>query len=179
MSTGKRLFVLRHLKSSWDDPLLEDHDRPLAPRGRKAAKLLAEHIRAAEIEPAVILCSTSQRTRETLRCVLPDHEALIEPELYDAGCRELIARLQRLPGELSSAMIIGHNPAVQMLVLKLAGAKGRGDPERGADSPLRHVERKFPTGALATLGFEGDWAALGPGRAQLIDYVRPKELVSN
>ncbi len=179
MLTEKRLFVLRHAKSSWDDPVLEDHDRPLAPRGRKAARLLAEYVRAAEIEPALILCSSSRRTRETLRCVLPDHEALIEAELYVAGCRELIARLRRVPLGLPSAMVIGHNPAAQMLVLKLAGAEDRGDRPREADSPLRQVERKFPTGALATLAFDGDWAELAPGRARLLDYVRPKALVGD
>ncbi|MDQ6607318.1 MAG: histidine phosphatase family protein [Actinomycetota bacterium] len=177
MTTGKRLFVLRHAKSSWGDPVLEDHDRPLAPRGRKAAKLLAAHVRLTEIEPALILCSASRRTRETLQCVLPDREALIEDELYNASGKELIARLQRVPGELTSVMVIGHSPAVQMLVLKLAGAEGRGDGARRADSALRQVERKFPTGALATLAFDRDWAELAPGCARLIDYVRPRALV--
>jgi phosphohistidine phosphatase len=174
--TGKRLFVLRHAKSSWDDPLLEDHDRPLATRGRKAAKLIADYVRDAEIEPALILCSPSRRTRETLERVLPARVAQFEAALYDAGGQELIARLHQVPGELSSVMIIGHNPAMQMLVLKLAGPAADGQPARAADSPLGQVERKFPTGALASLAFECDWADLAPGCAQLVDYVRPKSL---
>jgi len=175
--TGKHLYVLRHAKSSWDDPLLEDHDRPLATRGHRATKLLAEHIRVASIEPGLILCSSSCRTRETLHGVLPGREALIEDELYGASCPELIARLQRVPGELSSVMVIGHNPAMQMLVLKLARATGENRRARKADSALGHVERKFPTGALATLTFDRAWADLTARCAQLIGYVRPKTLV--
>jgi phosphohistidine phosphatase len=174
--TGKRLFVLRHAKSSWDDPLLQDHDRPLATRGRKAAKLIADYVRDAEIEPALILCSTSRRTRETLQGVLPDRAAQFEAALYDASGQELIARLHQVPDELTSVMVIGHNPAMQMLVLKLAGPAADGQPAPGPDSALGQVERKFPTGALATLTFDCGWAELAHGCAQLIDYVRPRAL---
>jgi phosphohistidine phosphatase len=111
-----------------------------------------------------------------LQVVLPDREALIEDELYDASAQELIARLQRLP-EIASAMLVGHNPALQMLVLKLAGATGDAYRSQKADSALGHVERKFPTGALATLTLDCDWAELAPGCARLVDYVRPKALV--
>ena len=72
MSSTRKLFVLRHAKSSWDDPLLDDHDRPLAPRGRRAVELLAKHVRARSIEPTQVLCSSAlRRTRETLDGVAP------------------------------------------------------------------------------------------------------------
>ena len=73
------LHVLRHAKSSWDDPGLEDHERPLAPRGRKAGKRLAKHLRREGIQPELVLCSSSRRTRETLeliRSVLGDAVAV-------------------------------------------------------------------------------------------------------
>jgi phosphohistidine phosphatase len=83
----KRLWLLRHAKSSWDDPGLPDPDRPLAPRGRRAAELLAAH-----------LCSSSLRTRQTLAAILPAlGDALqirIERELYGAGAAQLLERLQ-------------------------------------------------------------------------------------
>src|SRR5437763_11388296 len=66
MPSSKHLFVLRHAKSSWDDPALADHDRPLAARGWRAVKTLAEHVRTSGIKPALVLCSSSRRTRETL-----------------------------------------------------------------------------------------------------------------
>ena len=71
MQTEKQLFVLRHAKSSWDDPGLEDHERPLAPRGIRAVELLAEYLRANRIEPDQVLCSSARRTRETLEGVCP------------------------------------------------------------------------------------------------------------
>jgi phosphohistidine phosphatase len=67
----KRLFLLRHAKSSWDDPGLDDHDRPLAPRGRRASGLIAEHLRRARIGPVLVLCSSARRTRETLERAMP------------------------------------------------------------------------------------------------------------
>jgi phosphohistidine phosphatase len=176
VSSPKQLYLLRHAKSSWDDQLLADHDRPLSPRGQKAVKLLAEHFRTVGIEPEHILCSSSRRTCETLEGVLGDVPALVEPALYGASCRELIARLHRVPPDVSSVLLVGHNPAMQMLVLKLASAGGRGRPVAEPDSPLQQIERKFPTGALATLEFDGEWSELAAGRSRLLGYVRPKAL---
>jgi phosphohistidine phosphatase len=169
---ARQLFVLRHAKSSWYDPGLDDHERPLAPRGLRAVKLLAEHVRTAGIAPSQVLCSSSRRTLETLEGVAPGGEPLIEPELYSASGAELLERLRRIPEEVPSAMVVGHNPAMQVLVLKLAGASG----EAPVDGELADVRRKFPTGALATLAFECDWSELSAGCAKLESYVRPKSL---
>lgn len=77
-------------------------------------------------------------------------------------------RLARVPEEVKSVMLIGHNPAVQVLVLRLADGSGSGD--------LAEVQRKFPTGALASLSFECAWGDLSPGCARLTGFVRPKQL---
>jgi phosphohistidine phosphatase len=169
---ARELFVLRHAKSSWDDPGLVDHDRPLAPRGRRAAKLLAAHLRSTGIHPEQVLCSTALRTRETLAAVDPGGEALIEPNLYSADEDELLLRLRRVPDTTGSVMVIGHNPAVQMLVLALVGSQGH----RGSIPGLRQLEHKFPTAALATLKFSCEWSQLAPGSARLVAFVRPKDL---
>jgi phosphohistidine phosphatase len=171
MST-KLLFVLRHAKSSWDDPGLADHERPLAPRGQRAAKLISRHVRDSGITPGQVLCSSARRARETLEVVGPGGEVLIEPELYSASASEIIERLRRTPEEIESVMVIGHNPALQSLVLRLIGDKG--DPAAGSE--LAEVRRKFPTGALVTLSLECAWSELAPGCAQLAAYVRPKSL---
>jgi phosphohistidine phosphatase len=166
MARPKQLFVLRHAKSSWDDPGLRDRDRPLAPRGRTAVKLLAAHVRAAGIHPALVLCSSARRARETLEGVDPGGELAIESELYTASVSELSDRLRRVPAAISSVMLIGHNPSLQLLVIRLAAGSDGLDAVRG----------KFPTGALATLTFQGPWSELGPGVAELTAYVRPKDL---
>jgi phosphohistidine phosphatase len=169
----KRLWLLRHAKSSWDDPGLPDPDRPLAPRGRRAAELLAAHLAASDLRPGEVLCSSSLRTRQTLAAILPAlGDALqirIERELYGAGAAQLLERLQRLPNRVPSAMLIGHNPGIQDLALALAaggpGLAGLGD--------------KFPTGALATLEVDAErWRDLDHGTATATALVTPRSLES-
>jgi phosphohistidine phosphatase len=171
MSSSKKLFVLRHAKSSWDEPGLADHERPLSPRGRRAVEAIAAHLNAAGITPELVLCSSARRTRETLEGLAVGGEHVIESELYGANCQEVLERLHRVPEEIESVMLVGHNPTLQALVLRLA------DGDTAAkDSGLAEVRRKFPTGALATLTFDRAWTELSPGSARLAAYVRPKSL---
>jgi phosphohistidine phosphatase len=162
----KRLFLLRHAKSSWDDPRLDDHDRPLAPRGLRASAVMAEHLRQERIAPTLVLCSPARRTRETLERVMPIDraEVRIEDELYRASSKDLLQRLREVPDEVDSVMLIGHQPAIQQLALQLA-AEG---------SELERLKAKFPTAALATLDFPGGWSGLGRGSAELVAYAKPK-----
>jgi phosphohistidine phosphatase len=88
----KQLFLLRHAKSSWDDSELVDHDRPLAPRGRRAVKLIAEHLRREGVTPDLVLCSSALRTRETLEGIAP---ALGESRRALSGCFPVGAPLAR------------------------------------------------------------------------------------
>ena len=132
---------------------------------------MAKYIRRNKIRPGLVLCSPSLRTRQTLEAIESSlgtgSQIESESELYGASEEKLLQRLQALPESVNSVMLIGHNPGLQELALMLAS--------RGAD--LRRLEEKFPTGALATLVAEGeDWAALGPGDAELVDYVVPREL---
>jgi len=128
-------------------------------------------MRRNRIRPALILCSTSLRTRQTLEAIEPslDQGCSVElvPELYAASERELLERLQAVPGSASSVMLIGHNPSLQQLALLLAS--------QGTD--LTKLGEKFPTGALATLAVDSEsWVALKPGDAELVDYVVPRDL---
>jgi phosphohistidine phosphatase len=164
MGDAKRLLLLRHAKSSWDDPALADHDRPLAARGRTAAQLIGAHLRRERIPVSLVLCSSARRARETLELVDPPGEMQIEAELYGASRDQLLERVRQLPETSDSVMLIGHNPAIQELAACLAGDGGE------------LVEQKFPTGALATLTFAGPWRALRPGGAELAAFVRPREL---
>lgn len=110
----RRLYLLRHAKSSWDDPSLADHDRPLAPRGRKASKRIAKHVRNEKIRPDLVLCSSSARTQATLERIRPELGKKVQIELddvvYMATPPELVERLRTVAGGVESVMIIGHNP---------------------------------------------------------------------
>ena len=170
MTASKRLFVLRHAKSSWDDPGLDDHERPLASRGRRALGALSSYMQARGIEPELVLCSSSRRTRETLDGIAVGGEHVIERTLYHGDTEEVLRRLRQLPDDISSVMLIGHNPTVQMLVLRLTNhdADGAADPQRD------EVKRKFPTGAMASLTVRCNWRELAPGCARLEAFTFPK-----
>jgi phosphohistidine phosphatase len=170
----KQLFILRHAKSSWDEPGVHDHDRPLAPRGRQAVQMLHAYVRVRRIEPSLVLCSSARRTRETLEGVAPTGQSLTEPGLYTASAGGLLDRLRQIPAGTPSVMLIGHNPAMQMLVLRLAApALSQLEDEEG---DLANVQRKFPTGALATITFDCEWRDLVAGAGRLTGLVRPKDL---
>jgi phosphohistidine phosphatase len=165
----RTLYLLRHAKSSWDDPTLADRARPLAKRGRRDAKLIAEHLSRLGTEPDLVLCSSATRTRQTLELVLPasaGESVLVEDELYAASAGELLARIRLVPDDVASLLLIGHNPGLQELALALAGS---GDE-------LEHLRTKFPTAALATLVHENTWSRLSAGDATLAAYVVPKQL---
>jgi phosphohistidine phosphatase len=167
----RTVILLRHGKSSWSDPTLADLDRPLAPRGERASRTIAKYMRRKKIRPALVLCSPSLRTRQTLEAIESSlgKSCAVElvPQLYAASERKLLERLQAVPDSVGSVMLIGHNPGLHDLACVLAS--------RGADLP--RLEQKFPTAALATLVADGDsWAALRPGDAELVDYVVPRQL---
>lgn len=165
----RRLLLLRHAKSSWDDPSLPDRDRPLSKRGRSAAERMGRFLREHDLIPDVVLCSSSVRTRETLeRLGLRGVEATIEDRLYGAGGEELLARIGEAPHEVGSLAVIGHNPGMQELAVELASGDAGSDADR--------LRAKFPTGALAAFEVDGAWSELGASAATLRSFVVPKEL---
>jgi phosphohistidine phosphatase len=168
----RELLLLRHAKSSWDDPSLDDHDRPLARRGRRAADALRQHLSSHGVAPDLILCSTARRTVETWERIAPgmaDATRIeIDHRLYGADAADLRARLHEVEPGARRVMVIAHNPGVQDLVLELVGT---GDERQRA-----RMERKYPTGALATLAVAGPWATIGAGVAELVDFVEPRRL---
>jgi phosphohistidine phosphatase len=161
----KRLVLLRHAKSSWDDVRLADHDRPLTARGRKAAGAIGQYLRDHRLAPELVLCSSACRTRQTLeRLHLGDEvTVVVEDELYGAGADVLLERLRRIHAPVNAAMLIGHNPGIQELAITLA------------DNPARLGS--FPTAALAELDVPfPTWDLLAPGGSKLRTFVTPREL---
>jgi phosphohistidine phosphatase len=167
----KTLYLLRHLKSSWDEPGLRDFDRPLAPRGRKAGKKIARHLRRSGASPDIVLCSPAVRTRQTLAAVLPalgDPNVTFPEELYAASEETLLRAVRAVTAKSGSVLVIAHNPGLEGLAIELAGS--------GDVDALERLGERFPTGALATLAFRRSWADVGPGSGELVEYVVPREL---
>ena len=165
------VYLLRHAKSSWDDPALDDIDRPLAPRGERAARAMARHLALAGVAPSLVLCSPTRRTRQTLDLVrsgLPAAtEVRIEDALHRAGPAEVVRMLRRLPDDAATVMVVGHNPGMQKVALTLGGG--------GAARP--RVAARYPTGALCELVFPVEtWSAVAAGGAEITAFVTPKDL---
>ncbi|NIA68843.1 histidine phosphatase family protein [Pelagibius litoralis] len=165
------LLLLRHAKSSWDAPALNDFDRPLADRGRRAAPVMGSFIGAKPWRPALVLCSSAVRARETLDLVLP--KLPVEPSLrylkslYLAPPSRMIALLRQQAPEVASIMVVAHNPGMENLALRLA---------KDATTPAaRRMAEKFPTAALAHFKLPS-WRSLGEEEAALKDFIRPRDL---
>lgn len=170
----RRLLLLRHAKSSWDDPSLADFDRPLAPRGQKAAPLTGAEMARRDWTPGVALVSPAARTRTTWTLVsanLPEPPEAIYPDrLYMAGPDYLLSLVREAPWQIETLLLVGHNPGLEEFAATLAG-------DRSDKAELHRLRKKFPTAALARFEFEGDWAALAPGGARLTHFLRPRDLV--
>jgi phosphohistidine phosphatase len=171
----KTILLLRHAKSSWDHVGRDDHDRPLNRRGEQSAEAMADHIVRKSPRPDLILCSTASRSRQTLaplvqRFTAPAPPILLEKGLYLAPESTLLARLQDAPDDAATVLLIGHNDGIWQLAEVLAG--------KGRAALLEALRDKFPTGALATLRAPiNRWADLAADGAELMGFVRPRDLL--
>ncbi|MEU1618945.1 histidine phosphatase family protein [Streptomyces sp. NPDC005722] len=167
----RRLVVLRHAKSAWP-PDVPDHDRPLGPRGRRDAPAVGRWLRESGHPPDLVICSTSRRTQETWELAAAALGAKrsvpvrLDERVYAATARALLDVLREAPEDAGSLVLVGHNPGVQDLVLRLTG-------QARADALLRAAD-KFPTSALAVLTWSEPWSALAPERARLEDFAVPR-----
>jgi phosphohistidine phosphatase len=122
----KRLVLIRHAKSSWDDPSLEDRERPLNKRGKKDAREMGKRLADGGLRPDVMISSPAARAVVTAKKIAealgyPKKNLLIEPILYGAGCEEWMEVINRLATDCYVAVLFGHNPAMTALVRHLAG----------------------------------------------------------
>lgn len=162
------LYLLRHAHAV-HDPRYADFDRPLTAEGRREAAEIGALMAARGDHPARILCSTAQRTRETLTGVLGalGHDCWIEltRHIYDASDESLLD-LIREQSDTPSLLLIGHNPGLEQLARALAGA--------GDESLRCKLGAKFPPGALAVIEFdEVSWHEVQPGKGRLVSFDLP------
>ncbi|MEU6140948.1 histidine phosphatase family protein [Streptomyces sp. NPDC047081] len=166
----RRLVVLRHAKSAWPDGV-EDHERPLAPRGRRDAPAAGRALAEADCLPDLALCSTAVRARQTWELASAQWgtppPVRRDRRLYGAEAGDLLRAVHEVSPEVETLLLIGHNPGLEELVLELAGD--------GLDDALDQVRLKFPTSAIAVLAWHGTgWQALAPGTALLTSVLVPR-----
>ena len=169
------LLLLRHAKSDWKDAGLDDFDRPLAPRGRRAAPLMGQYLHDRGLEPDLVLCSTARRAVETLKLVLTalasDPQISYLKSLYLAPPSRMLEILRRQTPEYERVLLIAHNPGLERLALQLAEADGW----RDRDAAVQRLAEKFPTAALAHFRVAA-WDSLERAPAELVEFVRPRDL---
>lgn len=164
----RRLILTRHAKSSWDDPLTPDHDRPLNERGKAAAADLGGWLASRGYVPDEVLCSDALRTRKTwsgLAPALPGTPILeIKPALYNAGPDVMLAVLRHAKGK--TVMMIGHNPGSAEFAARLT-----------TRAPLNSEFHRYPTGATFVMEFQiDDWAEAAYAMAAPLDFIVPREI---
>lgn len=162
----RELFLLRHAKSDWKDKTLDDIQRPISDKGKRAACKISHWIQANQLQPSLVWVSPAKRAQQTLRRLqLPANTQIKTVDsLYLASSTELLTLLTEVPNDINKVMLIGHNPGFEMLLSHLT------HQERVVDTPL------FPTAALAHFIMPNDWKNLPHGSARLANFIKPKQI---
>jgi phosphohistidine phosphatase len=171
-SKRKRLILFRHAKSSWSEGL-EDHERPLADRGRRAAPVIGHYLAKARLQPDLVLVSTARRAQETwsraLRAMKGPIEARNTKEIYAASAERLLDVIHGVDASVGTLMLVGHNPGLEELSRMLMKDLG-GDPGK-------RMREKYPTAAIAVLSFDVEsWADVAVESGSLDRFVTPKSI---
>jgi phosphohistidine phosphatase len=160
----KTLFLLRHAKSSKDDPALEDFDRPLNKRGEQDSKAIGKYIRKKKLSPDLVISSPANRARQTTELVLKAAGLKIQPRfderIYEASARLVLKVLSEIEANANAVMLVGHNPGFEELFEVLTGDGSR-----------------LPTASLACIELAVDkWKQVRPEIGKLKWLISPKEL---
>jgi len=170
----KRLMLLRHAKSGDDGMVVRDFDRPLNAKGRRAARAIGRYMCDRALRFDAVIASPAVRVAETLQEVESGYGFDLAPQwdkrLYLATADELLDAVHHAPAEAEAILLVGHNPGLEQLVLRLVPRRAEGDA-RG------EVEVKYPTASLAEMAFAVDrWDQVSDGGGDLVRFVRPRDL---
>lgn len=167
----KRLVLLRHAKS--DYPLgVSDHDRPLAARGNREAPAAGAWLRDHEVVPDYIVLSDAQRTRATCAWVISElgekaPTPYMDSRIYGASSTRLCSIINETPDTVTTLLVIGHQPVLQELAMRLASA----DSDEEA---VYELAMNYPTLGLTVLQTEKSWAEIDGRDMRVTDFVVPR-----
>ena len=162
----RTLVLMRHAKSDYPAGVA-DHERPLAARGIREAALAGDWLRANTPQIDAVLCSSAVRTRQTLERTAVDAPVSHLDVLYGASPGTVIDEVNKVSDEVSTLLVVGHEPTMSHLALGLAGP--------GSDrAAAEQIARKYPTSAIAVLQVPGSWADLGLSGAELRSFHIPR-----
>ncbi len=175
MAQTRTLILVRHAKSAWGLDL-DDRERPLSKRGRQDAAALGEFLATRKLAADLLLCSPAVRAAQTWEHASAAGaraaERLDDERIYEAMVDELLRVLRQLPDQTRTVIMIGHSPAIPDLVETLAVRQDHaGQRLREA---WRQMDTKYPTSGCAVINYDGDWAGLKPGSAELESFDVPR-----
>ena len=160
----KELILVRHAKSSWKDPALHDHERPLNKRGKRDAPVMGERLSRSGCEPDLIVSSSAVRALDTARTITgklgyPRASIAVEERLFHAGVAELLRVIRGTDDSVDSLMLFGHNPGLTDLANQIG--------------PREILN--MPTCAVLHLRFQADtWSTVGDAPGDEVRYDYPK-----
>lgn len=161
------LILMRHAKSDWDDPLLDDHERVLSERGRRSAPLIARWLAEGGFAPDAAVVSSARRTVETWELMapfLPEARVEVTPALYLAGAELILKVIQAQSARC--VLVLCHNPGIADCAGRLVAAP-----------PAHPRFMDYPTAATAVIRFDGDdWSKAGWGKGQVAAFAVPRDL---
>ena len=163
----KTLLLLRHGKSSWDDPNLDDFDRPLNDRGVDDSEMMAKYAKKKKVKPDLVLSSPATRAKHTTEVFVAaarlKNSPVYDERLYEASSRRLLSIISGIDDENKTILLVGHNPGLEDLCERLTGDT-----------------RKVPTAALIRIDLDIDkWSAPKGGNGKLAWRATPKKLKKN
>ena len=172
----KRLITFRHAKSGWDQPALRDFDRALNDKGRRAAVTMGRHMRQLGLRFDHVIASPAVRVAETLDAMFEGYGRRAAPSwdrrAYLASAPTLLEIVHEAPDSAETVLLVGHNPGIEELVLRLSSDAGEEEIRARAT-----VGEKYPTASLAELRFPVDhWRDVREGSGQLARFIRPRDL---
>ena len=169
----KKLSFIRHAKSDWASPLMSDHDRRLSDRGQRASTIMKNFFTTTNKNFDTVFSSTALRAVETIEIIKPsikDTEIIYKKDLYTFDDRMMLEFISKITDDISSVLIVGHNPAIQEAVLRLSDADQN-------SNLLNRIEHKYPTAAFCSLTSTIErWTHTGDTMFKIQEFICPKEL---
>jgi phosphohistidine phosphatase len=162
----KKLFIVRHAKSSWSDPNLDDFDRPLNKRGKKAGKEMGRRLAERNIHADALITSPAKRALATAKLIAKQisfskKNIIKEPLFYEASNVDFLTVIKKMDDEVSTLMIFSHNPGLTALTNYLSG------------TDIYNI----PTCGIAEIDFDiNSWKEIGESKGQLVSFDYPKKI---
>jgi phosphohistidine phosphatase len=168
------LLILRHAKSDWGTEAPTDFERPLNERGVRDADRMGAWLAEQRSAPAHVVSSPAERARQTVLRIcrqiqFPVEDIVWDKRIYEASPVTLLSVLADIPEDADSAMIVGHNPGLELLAEHMTGSNIIPPPG----------QKPFPTTALAVLRFDNPWAGVEEGCAKMTSLSRPREIFNS